>query len=112
MTNNRVRIAGSTLSCRLSVQTIGILLANVIMEITKKRRASTGASISLLPKLRLKIGDGQHTTPALGRKGSYLTLGASPLPQHTTRRGVTTVCRAYEDCFYGEKAPLPTEYLR
>ena len=25
--------------------------------------------------------------------------------------GVTTVCHAYED-FYGDKAPIPTKYLR
>ena len=27
------------------------------------------------------------------------------------KEGVTTVCNAYED-FYGEKAPIPTKYLR
>ena len=42
---------------------------------------------SLLPKLGSKIGGGQHTTPALSRKGSIMTFRASPLHQHTTRRG-------------------------
>ena len=80
------------------MQTIGILLDNVIMEITcqLEEGGGTGGSISLVPfffqpilpsslNVVLKIGDGQHTTPGL--KGSYLTLTASPLPQHTTRRG-------------------------
>ena len=42
--------------------------------------------IPLLPKLGLKIGEGQNTTPAVSRKGSYLTLINSPL-HHTQRRG-------------------------
>ena len=43
-------------------------------------------NFSLLPKLGLKIGGGQQTIPALSRKGSFLTFGASPLQQHTARR--------------------------
>ena len=39
------------------------------------------ANFSLLPK----IGGGQYATPALSRKGSYLTFRASLLHQHTAR---------------------------
>ena len=48
------------------------------------------ANFSLLPKLGLKIGDGHHTnpaTPALSRKGRIMIFKASPVHQHTTRRG-------------------------
>ena len=41
---------------------------------------------SLLPKLGLKIGGGQHTSPALSRKVSFLTFRTSPLHQHTAQR--------------------------
>ena len=43
-------------------------------------------NFSLLPKLGLKIGGGQHTTPALSRTVSFLTFRALPLYQHTARR--------------------------
>ena len=44
------------------------------------------SNFSLLPKLGLKIGGGQHTTPVLTRKVSFLTFRDSPLHQHTARR--------------------------
>ena len=50
------------------------------------------ANFSFFPQLGLKICDGYHTT-------------------YHTKRALTTVCHAYED-FYGEKAPIPTKYLR
>ena len=43
-------------------------------------------NFSLFPKLGLKIGSGQHTTPAVSHKVSFLTFRASPLHQHTAQR--------------------------
>ena len=66
------------------------------------------ANFSLLLKRGLKVGGGQHTTPAVGRrKESIMTLRASPLHQHTTRRGPYHRMYAYKD-FYGGKARIPT----
>ena len=39
------------------------------------------------------------------------TLLVSTPPYHSYEEGVTTVCHAYEN-FYGDKATIPTKYLR
>ena len=60
----------------------------------------------LLPKLGLKIGSGQHTTPALSCKGSIMTFRALPLHQLTTRIGPNHSMYAYKE-FCGGKAHIP-----
>ena len=64
----------------------------------------------LLPKLGVKDGDGQHTTPALSRKGSIWPLELRLLTL-TKRAQLPNVCHTWED-FYGGKAFTPTKNLR
>ena len=64
----------------------------------------------LLPKLGVKVGDGQHTTPALSRKGSIWPLELRLLTL-TKRAQLPNVCHTWED-FYGGKAFTPTKNLR
>ena len=63
------------------------------------------SNFSLFPKLDLKIGSGQHTTPAVSHKVSFLTFRASPLHQHTAQR----LCNHRMSClrrFLWRKSPV------